>query len=201
MTEAVTLLWLAALPLVGTPGPATLSLAAMGAAYGVRASLGYYVGIVGGTAAVIAILCTGVMGTLALVPGVLPVLTGVAVAYILYLAWRIATAPPLARRGAGARPPSLGGGLLFAVVNPKAWAAFGALVTTNMLLPADPLADAVAKVVALTVLLLAIDIVWLSLGAGLARTLGDPRRARAVSVTLAVLLVGAVVLALWPEAA
>ena len=45
MTSDLALLWLAAFPLMGSPGPATLSLAAMGAAYGGRRSLSYLAGI------------------------------------------------------------------------------------------------------------------------------------------------------------
>ncbi len=46
--ENLLLLWLAALPLMGSPGPATISLAATGSAFGIRPGLGYLSGILKG---------------------------------------------------------------------------------------------------------------------------------------------------------
>jgi len=60
----LTILWLAAFPLMGSPGPATLSLAAMGSAYGVKKSMAYYCGIVLGTTGVLVLIATGLTGLL-----------------------------------------------------------------------------------------------------------------------------------------
>ena len=90
---------LAAVALAGSPGPATLSLTATGAAFGARRGAAYLAGIVVGMVAVMAIVASGVVGLLLAVPGATPVVTALAAAYFLYLAWRIATAPPLADDG------------------------------------------------------------------------------------------------------
>ena len=66
---------LAGLALAGSPGPATLSLAAAGAAFGTRRVAGYLAGIVVGMVAVMAITASGVVGLLLAVPGVAPVVT------------------------------------------------------------------------------------------------------------------------------
>ena len=51
---------LAGLALAGSPGPATLSLAATGAAFGTRRGLGYMTGINLGMVGVMAITASGV---------------------------------------------------------------------------------------------------------------------------------------------
>ena len=66
---------LAAVALAGSPGPATLSLAAAGAAFGARRVAGYLAGIVVGMVAVMAITASGVVGLLLAVPGATPVVT------------------------------------------------------------------------------------------------------------------------------
>ena len=83
---------LAGLALAGSPGPATLSLAATGAAFGSRRGLGYMAGIVGGMVIVMAITATGVTGVLLALPGATPVVAAIAALYFVYLALRIATA-------------------------------------------------------------------------------------------------------------
>ena len=51
--EALGPLVATALAVMGSPGPATISLTAAGSAFGVRRSLGYLTGIVAGTAVVL----------------------------------------------------------------------------------------------------------------------------------------------------
>ncbi|HEV3505002.1 MAG TPA: LysE family transporter [Actinomycetes bacterium] len=77
---------------MGSPGPATVSLAAAGSAYGVRRSLGYLAGIVLGTAVVLVAVAAGITVTLLAVPVLRSVLVALSAAYILWLAYRIATA-------------------------------------------------------------------------------------------------------------
>ncbi|SDG78947.1 LysE family translocator [Roseospirillum parvum] len=93
MANDLLLLWLAALPLMGSPGPATMSLAGLGTAFGFRQSLGYLVGIIIGTTVVLLMIATGVTAVVLTQPILLTALTILAGAYILYLAWKIATAP------------------------------------------------------------------------------------------------------------
>ena len=185
---------LTALAIMGSPGPATISLTAAGSAYGVRRSLGYLAGIVGGTMVVLAAVATGITAALLAVPALGIVLLAVSVAYLLWLAYHVATAPPLRERGPGARAPSIGGGLLLGVANPKAWVAIGAVFASAHLAD-SPVPDAGAKVVALTAMIVLINASWLALGATLAPLLRDPRRARVVNVTLAAALVLATVFA------
>lgn len=196
MAENLVLLLLAALPLMGSPGPATLSLAAVGSAFGVRAGLPFMVGIASGTLVVICIVATGVTGIVLALPGAVPVLVTLGGAYIIWLAWKIATAPPAAERGTGERAPALAGGLLLALANPKAYATFAAVFSGQVVVPDDPLVDAGVKIATLMVAIVVLDIVWLALGSALARVMAEPRLARAINIGFAVLLVLSVAAAL-----
>ena len=125
---------LAGLALAGSPGPATLSLAATGAAFGARRGLGYMTGINLGMVGVMAITASGVVGLLLAVPGAAPVVIGLSSAYFAYLAWRIATAPPLADSGEQRRQPSFLAGVGLSLVNPKGYAAMAALFSSFVLI-------------------------------------------------------------------
>jgi threonine/homoserine/homoserine lactone efflux protein len=182
------------LAIMGSPGPATISLVATGSAYGVRRSLGYLAGIVLGTAAVLVAVACGITAALLAVPALEGALLAVSAAYILWLAWHVATAPPLAEPGEGSRAPSLRGGALLGVANPKAWVAIAA-VFAGAHLAGHATADALLKVAVLTVMIVAINTSWLAAGTSLAPLLRAPRRARVLNVALAVLLVAATALA------
>jgi threonine/homoserine/homoserine lactone efflux protein len=188
---------LAGFALIGSPGPATLSLAAVGAAFGARGGLAYMVGLLGGIVGVMVVTATGVVGMLLALPGAVPVVTVLAAAYFVYLAIRIATAPPLTEAADPRRRPSFPAGFLLNLVNPKGYAAMGALFSGFVLLPDGPTVDAAAKIVLLIPLVAAVNLAWLSAGATLSRFMREPRASRIVNVTFAVLLIASVVAALF----
>ncbi|HTO81983.1 MAG TPA: LysE family transporter [Methylomirabilota bacterium] len=187
---------LAALALAGSPGPATLSLAAAGAAFGPRRALGYMAGLVIGMVAVMVITATGVVGVLLALPGATPVVVALAAAYFVYLAIRIATAPPLVE-DAERRQPSFAGGVFLSLVNPKGYAAMAALFSGFVLVRERLELDVAAKTAVLAAIITAVNLAWLGAGAALARCFRDPATNRAVNVTFAVLLVASVAAALW----
>ena len=196
-----TIHWVSAGPLLvtsaaimGSPGTATISLTAAGSAYGVRRSFTYLVGIIVGTTIVLVAVATGITATLLALPALRAVLIVISAAYILWLAYHIATAPPLAAQTAATDAPSLVGGTLLGVANPKAWVAIAAVFASTHL--ADTATtDAAAKIAVLTVMIILICTTWLIAGASLGRLLRDPHRARIINTALAVALVGATALA------
>ena len=190
------LLWLAAFPLMGSPGPATLSLAATGAAFGTRAGLGYLLGIISGTFVVLLLIATGITGVILAAPTLLTAVTIGAAAYILYLAFRIATAPPLSGQSGRRRPPSIVGGFLLAIANPKAFAAIGAVYSSRTVVDDSLAIDAIVKIAALLAVIVVVNTTWLFFGSAVSALFREPRVARAVNVTFAVLLVVSVALAL-----
>lgn len=186
---------IAAVALAGSPGPATLSLAAAGAAFGARQVIGYLAGIVVGMVAVMAIVASGTVGLLLALPGVAPVVAILAASYFLWLAWRIATAPPLMEESAQREPPTMAAGLLLSLVNPKGYVAMAALYSGFTLLPDQLGADVALKLVMLTVIIAAVNVAWLLAGAALTRFFRDPRSNRIINVAFALSLVGSVALA------
>lgn len=191
--ESIGPLLLASAAIMGSPGPATISLVAVGSAFGVRPSLPYLVGIIVGTTAVLVAVATGITAALLAVPATGSVLVAIAALYIVWLAYHIATAPPLSDQSDASDAPSLAGGTLLGVANPKAWVAIAAVFASARLADAAT-TDAVAKVAVLTGMIVLINASWLVAGASLAPLLRDPRRGRIVNVALAAALVSATAL-------
>ncbi len=187
-------LLLISLAIMGSPGPATISLMAAGASYGVRLPLPYLIGIIVGTTIVLVAVGTGITVALLTIPAIGSILIWISVAYILWLAYHIAAAPPRSAPTAASSTFSLAGGALLGIANPKAWVAIAAVFASGHLAD-DTTTDAAAKVVLLTVMIVAICALWLVGGASIAPLLRDPGRARVVNAVLAVALVGATALA------
>jgi threonine/homoserine/homoserine lactone efflux protein len=187
---------IAALALAGSPGPATLSLAATGAAFGARRGTPYMTGIDVGMAGVIAITASGVVGILLALPGATPLIAALAGAYFLYLAYRIATAPPLAENSTARSPPSFAAGVALSLVNPKGYAAMAALFSGFVLVRERLALDIAAKFVVLAVIIVSVNLAWLTGGAALTRFFRDPATNRIINVTFAVLLIASVAVAL-----
>jgi threonine/homoserine/homoserine lactone efflux protein len=187
---------LAGLALAGSPGPATLSLAATGAAFGARRGFGYMTGINLGMVGVMAITACGIVGLLLALPGAMPVVIGLSSAYFAYLAYRIATAPPLAKAGEQHRQPSFLAGIILSLVNPKGYAAMAALFSSFVLIERRLEMDVAVKIALLAVIIAAVNIAWLMMGAVLTRFFRDPRSNRVINLTFAVLLIASVGVAL-----
>lgn len=182
--------------LTGSPGPATLSLAATGAAFGARRGLPYLAGISFGMILVMSIIATGVIGVIMAIPNVAPALTGMGGAYILYLAYRIGTAPPVEKNAEGNDQPSFFGGVFLSLVNPKAYAVMAALFSGFMLIEQAPFTDAALKITILFVICITVDGAWLFAGSVLTRFNRDPAINRAINVIFALLLIVSVAFAL-----
>lgn len=196
MADALVSFLIAAFALTGSPGPNTLSLAAVGASFGRAKGLRYMIGLSAGVGVVILIVGSGVSGAVMALPGIAPVITTLAVLYFLYLAWRIATAPPLSTLpdDGGGDGPQWYAGVLLSLANPKAYAAMAALFSGYTLLPGSPLWDGVTKAAVVMGVICIVNFTWLSAGAALARHLQDPRASRVVNFTFAALLLASVVL-------
>jgi threonine/homoserine/homoserine lactone efflux protein len=193
--ESVATLVLLSLAIMGSPGPATISLVAAGSARGVRRSFRYLLGIIVGTTLVLLAVATGVTGALLALPAIASVLIWTSAAYILWLAYEIATAPPLSEPAEASNGFSLKGGALLGVANPKGWVAIAAVFASAQLAD-SPAANAASKIVVLTVMIIVICTTWLVAGRSIAPLLRDPKRARFINAVLAVALVGATALAI-----
>jgi threonine/homoserine/homoserine lactone efflux protein len=182
------------LAIMGSPGPATISLMAAGSAYGVRRSLSFLIGIIVGTTIVLLAVATGITAALLAAPAIGSVLIWISVAYILWLAYNIATAPTLPTPIAASSTLSVAGAVFLGIANPKAWVAIAAVFAGGHLAD-NTTTDAAAKIVVLTAMIIAICAIWLVAGTSIAALLRDRGRARVVKAALAVALVGATALA------
>ena len=187
---------LAGVALAGSPGPATLSLAAAGAAFGTRRSLPYMAGIILGMLAVMIMTAAGVTGVVLALPGAAPILLAAAAVYFCYLALRIAAAPPMVTADEGGRRPSFSGGVFLSLVNPKGYAAMAALFSGFVLIRERIVLDAATKIIILALIMAAVDLVWLFAGAALTHAFRAPHLSRIINLAFAFLLVASLLLAL-----
>jgi threonine/homoserine/homoserine lactone efflux protein len=183
------------LPLLGfalagslTPGPNVLMVAAASAGHGVRAVLPHMLGITLGFMAMVTIVGLGLAGPMAASPTLHGALQVVAVVWLLWLAWKIATAPPPGERAA--RPPmNFIQAALFQWVNPKAWMIAGASIA-GYTRPGEPLLPQVLGIALLFgVISMPSLLVWAGLGAGARRVLRDAASLRRFNIVMGVLLV------------
>ncbi|ACP24267.1 hypothetical protein NGR_c04710 [Sinorhizobium fredii NGR234] len=112
--------------------------------------------------------------------------------YMLYLALRIATAPPVAAEQ-GTHLPSFLGGFVLAIANPKAYAAIGSLYVGSLVDAQQGTRAAVGSVVVLAFVAVALNTTWLAFGAAIAAVLRDPRKARIANLVFALLLLASLV--------
>ena len=128
-------------------------------------------------------------------PGVSPAfdvagdLATLAALHIVYLAYRIATAPPLVDAAQNQARPSFTGGVLLAFANPKGWAAMTALFSGFVLVAGNLTLNAALMVLILASIMAVTDVSWLLVGASLTRFFREPRLNRLINVSFAVLLV------------
>lgn len=177
--------------LFGSPGPAVMSIAGMGAAFGFRAAFAYAIGIITATLIDGALVLSGIAGLVLLIPGAAVVLFIAASGYMLFLAWKIAAAPPLVRRP-DAPHPTFFNGLALGLANPKAYAALAAVFSGHVLIESSALGDGVLKLALVGVVICITDTFWLLLGASLSAALADPKQSRVLNALFAIALVASV---------
>ena len=171
-----------------TPGPNNAMLLASGVNYGFRRTIPHIAGIALGCIVMLLLVGLGLGQAFAAVPWLYGVLRIVGAAYLLWLAWHIACAGPLAVRDSSGRPMTFLQGMAFQWVNPKAWIMVVGAVSTFA--PRDGFAR---NVVVLALLLGLVNVpsicVWAGFGTALRPLLSHPGRVRSFNVTMASLLV------------
>lgn len=184
---------------MGSPGPATISVAASGSAFGIRRTIPYMAGLVVGTSAVLLAVAVGVGSAMATRPGVAQLLTYLSAAYVLYLAVRIATAPPLADAEAGQHAPSLASGFLLAIANPKAYVAIAAVFAGSRVAIATDGSEAIVKTLVLTGMIVFIHLAWLFAGSSLSSLLRRPFLSRMVNLAFSAMLLWSTIPLVIPD--
>jgi threonine/homoserine/homoserine lactone efflux protein len=103
-----------------TPGPNNLLLAASGANFGIRRTIPHLLGVMCGFPLLVLAVGLGLGSVFQRHPDVHTVLKFVGATFLIYLAWRIATAGSTATDTGPGRPLTFLQAALFQWVNPKA---------------------------------------------------------------------------------
>jgi threonine/homoserine/homoserine lactone efflux protein len=178
-----------ALAMSATPGPNNALVAATAANFGLRRSLPQVLGVSVGFPVMLVLVALGAAGLLRDAPGLMAALRWVGAAWMLWLAWGIATAAPPAPGQAPGRPMTALQAALFQWVNPKAWIIAAGAIAAYTGGEAGLLAEAAALAALFAVAAFASLIGWAALGAGTARLLRDPAALRWFNRVMAALLV------------
>lgn len=171
-----------------TPGPNNLMLMTSGTNFGFRRTLPHLMGVALGFVLMIVLVGLGLAELFARYPVAHEVLKWVSVAYLLYLAWKVATAHPPRDGEEAGRPLTFLQGLLFQWVNPKAWTMALTGVTVYMP-PVDPWIGLALVAGLFGLVNLPCVGLWAAMGVKLRRWLGDAQRLRRFNVAAALLLV------------
>jgi len=175
-----------------TPGPNTLMLLASGVNFGFRRTIPHILGVVIGFSVMVVLVGLGLVGLFLGWPAARQVLQAVSVAYMLWLAWRIANAAPPEGTARPARPFGFLLAAGFQWVNPKAWVmAVGAIA---IYAPGQDVASILMVAAVFTAVNVPSAALWTGMGGALRHWMQSPPRRRLFNRTMAVLLV----LSLYP---
>jgi threonine/homoserine/homoserine lactone efflux protein len=181
----------------GTPGPSNLILTSTAARVGVLRGLPSLGGQVIGMGLMLFLVAVGLGNVVVASPGLILILKWGGISFLLWLAWKIATA---GRSDTTTEKLPLGfwGMAAFQWINPKSWlisvSAVGAYLH-----PAAGTALTQALGFGLLFILAALPscFIWLAFGASFQRFLHTERAARLFNVAMGVLLAGSVLLFIW----
>lgn len=176
-----------------TPGPNNTLVASSGATYGFRASLPYNAGIGIGTA-VIMFIVAAFGASFISNPTVETILKWTGIAYLLWLAFKIASAKPKMAGDDtenGTRPLTFLQGIGFQFINPKIWIMIsGAVVTYGTSVKGlSPMGLALLFAALFGVITVTCTLTWTGLGVSLRRLLSTPTAIRVFNLAMASLLV------------
>lgn len=196
MTETLTALVAFAFVSSVTPGPNNLMLMASGANYGFARSVPHMLGIAIGFTLMIILVGAGLIKFFDAWPTSYMVLKAFSVAYMAWLAWKIARAAPAKTTQASGTPLTFSQAAVFQWVNPKAWA----MALTALSVYATDASFAAFGLVALVFGLVNLPSIalWTVMGQQMARLLTNPARLRTFNWTMAGLLIASLYPVLWP---
>ena len=178
-----------------TPGPNNMMLMASGANYGLFRTVPHMLGVGIGFSVMIALVGIGLVGIFEAWPPASTILKIVSTIYLVWLAWKIATAPPPADRGAeSGKPMTFVQAALFQWVNPKAWTM--ALTAITVYAGTRSLTAVLGVALVFGAVNLPSVGIWAAMGQYLSRWLTDGRRRHAFNWGMAALLIASLAVAL-----
>lgn len=181
--------------LIVTPGPGVMTAAGVGASFGAQAGYRYVFGLFIGTNLVALAVVTGIAGIVVAHPGLRAVLTVLSLAYIVYLALRVALVGSQIRFVESLRAPGIRAALLLQALNPKAYVVNTSLFAGFHLGTGSWLTETLIKFLIVNAIWIPIHLVWLWAGIRLQALELPPRRQRMINIGMAIALLAVVGLA------
>lgn len=172
-------------------------LMASGANFGFMRTLPHMLGITFGFMSLLLLVGLGLIKVFDAFPIIYTVLKVVSLIYLLFLAYKIATAAPVATATATGNPMSFLQAAGFQWVNPKAW-AFGLSIIT-IYVPVSGFAPLMLTAVVVAVMAVPSVVIWTIMGGQMSRFLTSTVRLRLFNGTMALLLVASLFPILWPD--
>ena len=169
-----------------TPGPNNLMLLTSGVNFGIRRTIPHMAGITLGFNGLVLLVGLGLGAVFAATPGLQLALKIACALYLVYLAWRIATAGALSPGAEAARPMRLAEAVAFQAVNPKGWAMALSVAAGY---GTASLAGALTTTGVMALINIPCMLAWALFGVGLREALSDERRLRIFNLVMAGLLV------------
>ena len=175
-----------------TPGPNNLMLLTSGVNFGFRRTIPHILGVGLGFALMVGLVGVGLDATFTRFPALLPIMRYAGVAYMLWLAAKLALAGPVGDAEYSGNPLGFFGAAAFQWINPKAWVIAVSALT----------AYAVSENYAHTVVIVALVFglvtmpciaAWVLFGTAMRRVLSNPRFVRPFNIAMALLLVASIV--------
>ena len=154
----------AVLFLLISPGPGVLTTAGIGAAFGFRSGLNFILGLMLGGFLTMMIVVSGLAAVILAIPLMRAVLLVVSVAYLTYLAWRIASAGSKVGFAPAMKPLGFINGLTLQFINPKAYIVATTLFAGFAFMPDAPGQEIIVKLILFNAICLPVHLVWLGFG-------------------------------------
>lgn len=176
-----------------TPGPNNIMIMSSGVNYGIRASLPHFLGICLGFPFMVLLVGLGFGVVFDRFPNLHQLIKVIGVAYLLWLAWHIASAEPKAIKRGEKKPFSFWQAVLFQWVNGKAWMMASGAVATYTTVTGNQYIQVFAITLAFLLMAFPCVGVWLVFGSLLRRILSNPLLQRIFNITMGLILVASIV--------
>ncbi len=180
-----------------TPGPNNILVASSGVNFGFRATIPHILGVTVGYPLMLFIVGVGLAKVFIAMPETHVVLKYLCIIYLLYLAYKIATATATSGPRGTAKPLTFMQAVAFQWVNGKGWVVALSAVTTYTLVNSTLLLQIVALSAIALLVTLGSVCTWTLFGAMLRRYLHTERRRRSFNYSMAALLVASIVPVFW----
>ncbi|MCM0150727.1 LysE family translocator [Photobacterium galatheae] len=183
--------------MTGTPGPNNMMVTASGANFGYWRTVPHILGIGFGLVSMILLVAAGLGVIFVRYPVLHEVLRWLGSAYLLYLAWKIATSGGKVQLDdKDARPMSFIAAALFQYVNPKAWMMSVTAISTFTSTGEAYWSSALAVAMVFYVVGFPCVSLWAGFGTLIGRWLNQPQARQRFNLTMGTLTAGCVVM-IW----